>query len=91
MADLRPCTHTFSNGTEFECFMYKCEKCSRYRNNKCHVLNKCYKAMFDISQFPYSDLLESGYAIVCKHYTEETIKRKRHVKQIDGQIEMFKE
>lgn len=91
MSELKRCTHIFSNGTEFECFIYKCEKCSRYRNGKCRILNSCCKARFDSSKFPYSDLLESKYAIICKHYTEEKISRRRTKKQIDGQIEMFKE
>lgn len=88
--ELRPCTHLFSSGTEFECFMNKCEKCTRYRNNKCKIINACYKAMFDKNKFPYDDLMESKYTIVCKHYTEEPVKRKRSIKQINGQMNLFK-
>ena len=88
-SELKPCAHMFSSGTEFECFMYKCESCTRYRNEKCRVLNACYRAMFDKSQFPYDDLLESKYAITCKHYTEEPITRKTNRKQVDGQLNLF--
>lgn len=91
MDELKPCKHMFSNGTEFECFIYKCESCTRYRNGKCRTINACYNSMFDKSKFPYDDLAEIECAIVCKRYTEEPTKRKRIVKQIDGQMSLFEE
>ena len=83
------CKHIFSNGTEFEIFQWQCEKCTRYRNGKCRILNKCYKAMFDKSEFPYSDLLERDDGFggkMCKAFTTEKIKRLRHRKVTEGQI-----
>ena len=84
------CTHIFSNGTEFEFFVEdQCEKCKRYRNSRCSILNKCYIAMFDESKFPYDDLLDhEKYANKrCKHKTTETIKK--HKKPISGQMSII--
>ena len=84
-----PCKTIFSNGTEFEMFMERCFKCSRYRNDHCRILNACYKAMWDANAFPYSDLLDwsDGYGgKSCKHYTEVPISRNRAIKQMKGQM-----
>jgi len=86
MNEWKECTRMFSNGTEFECFMYQCESCTRYRNDNCRVLNACYMAMFDKSKFPYSDLEQNGI-IRCKHYTEEP--QVRHKRPFVGQISLF--
>ena len=92
--DLIPCTTLFSNGTEFEWFIEcNCEKgCTRYRKDKCRVLNACYEAMWDHSKFPYNSLLDyaEGYAgKICKLYTDVPIKRKRKEHNCQGQLTMF--
>lgn len=86
------CTCIFSNGTEFELFVEtQCGNCTRYRNDHCRVLNRCYKAIFDASEFPYDDLLDhvkyGGKR--CKHKTTEKPAVKRHKKQITGQMSLF--
>lgn len=91
MDDFKDCSTIFSNGTEFELFYAKCEKCSRYRNEKCRVLQACFRAMFDKDEFPYADLQDhvkyGGKR--CKHFTEEPLpRRKRTAKQITGQLEL---
>ena len=89
MEGWKDCTHIFSNGTEFEMFIEHCFKCKRYKNDHCRILNKCYKAMFDPSEFPYSDLLEHDRygGKGCKSFTKEP--QKRHKRQCKGQISFF--
>ena len=88
--ELKPCTYLFSSGTEFECFIYRCENCTRFRNGKCRILNACYSAMFDKSKFPFDDLRQTKYGnIVCNSYTEEKQKRKRNIKQVENQLCLF--
>lgn len=87
-----PCKTIFSNGTEFEMFMERCFKCSRYRNDHCKILNACYKAMWDKDAFPYDDLLDwsDGYGgKSCKHFTEEPQVRSRTTKQTKGQLSLW--
>lgn len=91
-SEWKDCTKIFSNGTEFEFFLGdQCGECKRYRNDHCRILNRCYKAMFDPSVFPYEDLLDhEKYANKrCKHRTTEPVVRKRMRKQFPGQITMF--
>ena len=91
MSEWKPCEKIFSNGTEFELFLDGCYKCARYRNDHCRVLNKCYKAMFDASEFPYYDLLDhvkyGGKR--SRHMTTEKPDVNRHRKQIAGQMSLF--
>ena len=90
MPKLIACRHIFSNGTEFELFMERCFRCSRYRNDHCRILNACYKAMWNLDEFPYDDLMEwdNGYGgKSCRHYTEEPMSRKnRTARQTKGQM-----
>ena len=92
MNEWKDCKNIFSNGTEFMLFEERCCKCSRYRNERCRILNAIYRAMWDSSQFPYSDLQDhikyGGKR--CKHYTEESLPRKSRTKtQIKGQLSLF--
>ena len=89
MSEWHDCKTMFSNGTEFEFFMdSQCSDCVRYRNDHCRILNRCYEAMFDKAKFPFGDLLDhEKYANKkCKHRTLEPLKRKRNVRQIEGQM-----
>lgn len=93
MADTKPCTTVFSNGTEYEWFLEtNCEReCKRLRNGQCAVLQRIEKARFDESVFPYDELLDfaGGYAgKVCKRYTSEPQTRKHTTKPLTGQIAM---
>lgn len=92
MPKLKDCTTIFSNGTEFELFENRCFSCTRYRNAKCRILQRCYEAMWDRSRFPYDDLQEWDNRYggkVCKSFTDEPATRKRHRKQIYGQETLF--
>ena len=90
--DKIPCEHIFSNGTEFMLFMEtQCWRgCTRYRNEKCRVLNAIHNAMFEEKYFPYDDLLDfEGYGgKICKHYTTEPLKKRNKPKILgkNGQI-----
>ena len=93
MSETVPCESVFSNGTEFEWFVEnQCEKCTRFRNEKCRIFRACCAAMWDISKFPYDDLLDfkGGYAgKLCKNFTKEPIKRSRRVHNPKGQLDFF--
>lgn len=91
MADeLVPCTHMFSNGSEYEYFIEKnCENgCTRFRKGYCRVFRMTEKARFDPKYFPYDALMEYEHYAgkYCKRYTTEKPIRTRHQKQIEGQI-----
>lgn len=92
MVEKVPCKHPFSNGIEYEMFLEQCYSCSRYRAGRCRIIYACEKARFDIRYFPYDDLMEwsKGYGgKICRHYTQEPIKRTRTVKQCKGQESLF--
>ena len=84
MSEWVDCKSPFSNGTEFMLFIEGCWKCSYYRNNNCKILNKCYEAQIDISQFPYEwlfDHIKYG-GKKCKRFTTEPLsKQKRNRNQ----------
>ena len=85
------CKHIFSNGTEFEIFEENCQRCARYRNEKCRILQACYRAMFDPSEFPYADLLDhvkyGGKR--CKSFTTEKPQRAYQKKPMEGQMTLW--
>ena len=85
----KDCTTTFSNGTEYEMFLDRCEHCTRYRNFRCRILTACEKARWHGEKFfPYKDLRDhvryGGKR--CKHFTLEKPSRKRGRRQVPGQI-----
>lgn len=85
----KECETIFSNGTEFEIFSWQCERCTRFRNEKCRIYNKILDAMYDSSKFPYSDLMDAtgGYCgKKCKSFTDKPIIRRRKSQDIDGQM-----
>ena len=90
MAELVPCKHMFSNGSEYMHFIEtQCDKCTRFKNGYCRTFRMTDKARWDEKYFPYDDLLEyEQYAgKVCKRFTTEKPKRKKSVrKEIEGQI-----
>ena len=91
MAELIECKPMFSNGTEYEWFLeHNCFRCTRFRKGYCRTYRMTEKAMLDEKYFPYSDLMDyKGYAgKVCKRFTTEKPAVVRHMKQIEGQIEM---
>lgn len=90
--ELVPCKHIFSNGTEFEFFIEtQCEKCTRFRNEKCKIYNACWEARWDKNKFPYEYLLEYEYYAGkrCKMFTDKPIERKRREYIIEGQEALF--
>lgn len=82
------CTTMFSNGTEYELFLERCEHCTRYRNMRCRIIFACEMARWDEKFFPYKDLMDHTQygGKRCKHFTTEKPRRKRIGKVVDGQI-----
>lgn len=87
----RDCTTPFANGTEFELFVEKCTECSRFLNGRCAILSKCFKAQWDISEFPYEYLWEYDTVVgkECKRFTTEPIERKETDHPLDGQMAIW--
>ncbi len=80
----KDCQHMFSNGSEHALFMEtQCfNGCKRYRNGKCRIYNAIWDAtVLGESAFPFSDLMDhiKYGGKICKQYTKEKQKRKRHV------------
>lgn len=91
MAELIECKTMFSNATEYMWFIeHNCDRCTRFRKGYCRTYRMTEKARLDEKHFPYSDLMDyKGYAgKVCKRFTTEKSAVVRHMKQIEGQIEM---
>ena len=93
MADMKPCTTMFSNGSEYEFFIQtNCERnCTRLRKGRCAILRRIEMARFEDKYFPYNELLDyaDGYAgKVCKKYTTEKKSRKHTPKPMEGQVVM---
>lgn len=82
------CTKLFSNGTEYEIFLERCEHCTRYRNMRCRILTACEMARFDEKYFPYKDLMDHARygGKRCRHFTTEKPRRKKRVGSIEGQM-----
>lgn len=91
MSDWKDCEYIFSNGTEFEIFYDHCLKCTRFRNEKCRILQRIFQAMWDKSKFPYKDLQDhvkyGGKR--CRSFTTEKTERHKNKKPVPGQISMF--
>jgi len=91
MTGLTECKHMFSNGTDYECFVFEfCENCTRFRNERCRIFNRLELARFDENVFPYNELAQYSQTgkIICKSFTTEKPVKKWHRKQVDGQTEM---
>ena len=85
------CTSTFSNGTEFQIFLERCEKCTKYRAARCRIVAACYKAMYEEECFPFKDLQDHARygGKRCRHFTTEIQHRKsKYDRQIPGQQKM---
>ena len=72
------CTKTFSNGTEFQLFLERCEHCTRYRAGRCRIVQACYRAMYEEEYFPFKDLQDHARygGKACRHFTTEPQRRK---------------
>lgn len=94
MAEMIECKTMFSNGTEYEWFLEnQCFRCTRFRKGYCRTYRMTEKARLDEKYFPYDDLMDyKGYGgKACKRFTTEKLRVVRHVKQVEGQIEMVVE
>lgn len=90
--ELVPCKYPFSNGTEYEIFLEsQCDHCTLFRKGRCKTYRKLEEARFDITVFPYDQLMDYaryGGKVCIRYTTEKRIHKKGKPKQIAGQIEM---
>lgn len=84
------CKRPFSNGTECELFLDHCADCARCRNYNCAIINRIFKAMWDINYFPYEYLWEyEGIGgMSCKRFITELPPRKKRDHPMKGQMEI---
>lgn len=85
------CTKVFSNGTEYELFLERCDHCTRFRAGRCRVVQACERARWDEQCFPYKDLQDHARygGKRCRHFTTEKQRRKKRCgRQADGQTKM---
>jgi hypothetical protein len=90
MIETVECKSIFSNGTEYVWFLeHFCWNCTRFRKGRCRIYNAIEDARFDVSRFPYADLMDykNGYAgKVCKSFTTERQRFNRNNKVAANQM-----